>query len=107
MDETPVWADMVTDTTVESVGKKDIPIKKTGRENVRVSVCLAAKGDGTKMKLFIVLSAAKCESKTLQEQFKSQCSIASTKNGWINKELTFRRNNEVVGKFSFRKRLLA
>ena len=28
MDETPVWADMVADTTVEIVGKKDIPMKK-------------------------------------------------------------------------------
>ena len=49
MDETPVSADMVTDTTVESVDKKDIPIKTAGHEKIRVSVCLAVKGE-TKMK---------------------------------------------------------
>ena len=59
-DENPVWADMVADTTLESVGKKkDIPMKTTGHEKVRVGVCLAVKGDGTKMKPFIVFAAVK------------------------------------------------
>ena len=107
MDETPVWADMVTDTTVESVGKKDIPMKITGHEKVRVSVCLAAKGDGTKMKPFIVFATAKYELKALHKEFKIQCSVASSGNGWMNEELTLRWINEVIGKFSFRKHLLA
>ena len=79
MDETPVWADMVADTTVEIVGKKDIPMKKTGHEKVRVriSVCLAAKEDGAKMKPFIVFAAAKRESKALRDEFTGQGSIAS------------------------------
>ena len=53
MDETPVWADIVVDTTVETVGKKDIPMKTTGHEKVtvRIGICLAAKEDGAKMKL--------------------------------------------------------
>ena len=51
---------MVADTTVESVGKKkDIPMKTKGHEKFRVGVCLAVKGDGTKMKSFIVFAAAK------------------------------------------------
>ena len=55
-----MWADMVADTTLESVGKKkDIPMKTTGHEKVRVGVCLAVKGDGTKMKPFIVFAAVK------------------------------------------------
>ena len=58
---------MVTDTTVESVGKNDIPMKTTGREKVRTSVCLAAKGDGTKMKGFIVFANAKGEAKALHK----------------------------------------
>ena len=75
---------MVTDTTVESVGKKDIPMKTTGHEKVRMSVSLAAKGGGANMKPFTVFAAAKRESKALHEEFKSQCSIASPVNVWLN-----------------------
>ena len=60
MDETSIWSDMVADTTVGSVDKRDILIKTTCQ--VRVSRSLAAKGDRTKMKPFIVFAAAKCES---------------------------------------------
>ena len=106
MDEAPVWADMV-DETVENVGKKDILMKTTGHEKVRVRVCLAAKGDGTKMKSFIVFAAAKRELKALHEKFKSQCSIASSGNGRMNEELTLRWIIEIIDKFSFRNHLLA
>ena len=68
-DKTPVWEDMITDTTVECLSKKDILMKTTGHEQVRVNVCLAAKGDGTKMKPFIVFAATKRESKALHEEF--------------------------------------
>ena len=38
MDETPVWNDMVSTTTVESTGARDVPIKSTGHDKVRVSL---------------------------------------------------------------------
>ena len=59
MDETPVWNDMVSNTTVEFTGAKDVPMKSTGHEKVRVTVCLTAKGDGTKLKPFISLEPLK------------------------------------------------
>ena len=49
MDETPVWCDMLSETTVDATGKKSITLKSTGHEKARVSVCLAVKGDGTKL----------------------------------------------------------
>ena len=72
-----------------------------------MSVCLAARGDGTKLKPFIVFAGAKRESKALHEEYKRQCSVATSTNGWMNKELTLRWVNEIVGAFSFNKRLLA
>ena len=72
-----------------------------------MSVCLAARGDGTKLKLFVVFAGAKHESKALHEEYKRQCSVASSANGWMNEELTTRWVNEIVGAFSFNKRLLA
>ena len=49
MDETPVWMYMVSNTTVEVSGTKSVTVKTTGHEKTRVSVCLAAKADGTKL----------------------------------------------------------
>ena len=59
------------------------------------------------MKLFIVFAATKPELKAVQEEFKIQCSIVSSGNGWMNEELTLRWINEVISKFSFRKPLIA
>ena len=65
------------------------------------------KGDGTKCKPFNAFAGAKRESKSLHEEFKRRCSVASSANGWMNEELTLRWCDEVLGNFSFRKRLLA
>ena len=107
MDETAVWNDMVSETTVEATGAKDVPMKSTGHEKVRVSVCLAAKLDGTKLKPFIVFGAAKRESKSLHDEYKRQCSVVSSSDAWMNGELTLRWCDEVLGQFTFQKRLLA
>ena len=61
MDETPIWSDMVSETTVDTTGKKTITLKTTGHEKSRVSVCLAAKADGTKLKPGTVFKEAKRE----------------------------------------------
>ena len=107
MDETAVWNNMVSETTVDATGAKDVAMKSTGHEKVCVSVCLAAKLDGTKLKPFIVFGAAKRESKSVHGEYKRQCSVASSSNAWMNEELTLRWCDEVLGQFTFQKRLLA
>ena len=102
MDERPVWNDMVSNTTVEKKGSKEVPMKSTGHDKVRVSVCLTGKADGTRLKPFIVFKGAKRESKALHDEFHRQCSVASSANGWMNEELTLRWCNEILGQFSFR-----
>ena len=52
MDETAVWADMVSSSTVDTKGKKEICLKTTVHEKVRVSVCLSAKVDGNTLHSF-------------------------------------------------------
>ena len=47
MDETAAWNNMVSKTSVEATIAKDVPIKSTGHVKFCVSVCLAAKLDGT------------------------------------------------------------
>ena len=50
VDETAVWQDMLSSTTVDNVGEKSIRLTTTGHEKSKVSVCLAAKADRTKLK---------------------------------------------------------
>ena len=101
MDETAVWTDMVSPNTVDITGTKDISLKTMGNEKVRVSVCLTAKADGTKLKPFIVFGGAKRESKALNDEFKACCCVASSANAWMNEELTIQFVNSIIGKFAW------
>ena len=74
---------MVSITTVNATGKREVPLKTTGHEKVKVSVVLSAKGDGKKMKPMIVFGGAKRESKALHDEFKTVCTVASSTNGWM------------------------
>ena len=106
MDETPVWADMVSDTTVDKTDAPTITMKSTGHEKCRVSVCLTAKADRSKFKPFIVFKNAKRETKALSEEFKMRCVIVSSSNGWMNDGLTMEYTKKVLGTFSLGIRLL-
>ena len=101
MDETVVWAEMLSDTTVNAKGAKTITMKSTGHENVRVTVCLTATADGRKLKPMIVFKGAKRESILLNQEFKGRCFIASSTNGWMNEDLTINFVKNVVGWFAF------
>ena len=70
-------------------------------------MCLAAKADGTKLKPLIVFRGAKRETRALDEEFKNKCVVGSSKNAWMNEELTLRWVTKVLGAFSFNRRLLA
>ena len=107
MDETAVWSDMVGNVTVDTTGTKDVLLKSTGNEKVKVSVCLNAKANGTKLKPFIVFQGANPEATALNEEFKSRCVAASSSNGWMNEELVSKFLRQVLVMFSFKKRLLA
>jgi hypothetical protein len=61
MDETPIWLDMVADTTLDHIGRKSIPIKSTGHEKARITVVLAAKANGDKLKPMIVFKGVRKE----------------------------------------------
>ena len=50
---------MVSDTTVDNSGTNTVTVKSTGYEKSCVSVCLAAKADGTKIPPVIVLKNTK------------------------------------------------
>ena len=79
---------MVSNTTINKQGVKCICLETTGYEKCLVSVCLAAKADGTKLKPFVLFRAAKRESKSLDGEFKCRCEVKSSGKAWMNEELT-------------------
>ena len=87
MNETSVYNDMVSNTTVHKQGAKSVCLKATGHQKCTVSVCLAVKADGTKLKTFVVFRAAKRESKSPDEEFESRCVVKSSGNAWMSEEL--------------------
>ena len=107
MDETPVWSNMVSDTTVDKTGARTVTMKATGHEKCRVSVCLTSKADGSKLKPFIVFKNVKRETKTLNDEFKTRCVIVTSSIVWMNNGLTTECTKKVLGTFSFGKRFLA
>ena len=107
MDKMPVWVDMVSETTVDSVGKKSIVMKTTSHDKSRVSLCLFAKTDRNKLKPLIAFKDAKGEVATLQQKLKNRAVIVSSKNSWINTKLTNVWADSVLGDFSFGKHFLA
>ena len=82
-------------------------MKTTGHEKSRVSVCLTAKADGTKLKPMIVFKGAVRECKVLCQEFRNQAVIASSPHGWMNAELTHQWVDNVIGAFSFKRKLLS
>ena len=107
MDETPVWCDMISETTIDKTGRKSITLKTTGHEKARVFVCLAAKADGTKLKPMVVFKGAKREVAALSQEFKHKAVVATSDNAWMKTEVTQVWINSVLGAFSFNRRLLA
>ncbi|KAL2102513.1 hypothetical protein ACEWY4_001681 [Coilia grayii] len=103
MDETAVWLDMVGSTTVDTRGARSIPLKTTGHEKSHLTVVLAAKADGSKLKPFVVFKGGVREVKAMQS---IGGVVASSKNGWMNDDLTAEWLQKVVGKFNFGPRLL-
>lgn len=107
MDETAVWFDMVGETTVADKGAKSIPVKSTGHEKARFTVTLTAAGDGTKLKPYVVFKGGVRKVKELQQKKGLSGNVVTTSvNGWMNEELTKDYLQRVIGKLSFKRRIL-
>ena len=54
-DETVIWYDAMFYSTVAAKGSKEVSVRSTGHTKKRFTVFLSAKGDGTKLKPYILL----------------------------------------------------
>jgi len=85
MDETALWLDMPAQTTLDIRGTRSIPIKTTGHEKNRFTVCLAASANGHKFWPFIVFKGKRAD-KTLRDIIGAH--ICYSDNGWMNEVTT-------------------
>ena len=98
---------MVSNTTIHKQEVTSVCLKTTGHEKFMVSVCLAAKATGTKLKPLAVFRAAKRESNSLNEEFESCYVVKSSGNAWMNEELVTIWVKRVLAAFTFNRRLSA
>lgn len=49
LDETPVYLDIVSDTTIDFIGAENVSIETDGREKYRISILLAIWLNGWKL----------------------------------------------------------
>ena len=64
MDETSISNSLVFNTAIPKKGAKSVYLKTTGHGRFMVSICLAARSDGTKLKPFGVFCAANRKPKS-------------------------------------------
>ena len=108
MDETAVWYEMISNTTVADKGAKSVVLKTTGHEKSKVTVTLTAKANGDKLKPYIVFPVHKREVQNLKKDpaVKSCCYVESTIDGWKNENTTIDWVENVLKTFIFGKRRL-
>ena len=106
MDETGVWFNTLSSTTIETVGERTVAVRSTGNEKDRATVCLAAKANGAKLKPFILFKGAVRQVEGMARTFARDAVLKSGNSGWMNTELTRLWINTVLGSFPFGTRLL-
>ena len=80
-----------------------VPIRTTGNEINRLTVRLAVKADGTKLKPFVVIPAKKVKKKL--SSIPGVVVVAATSNGWMNNETTLDWLQTIWTKFAFSKQM--
>ena len=75
MNETAVWREMISNTTVTDKGAKSVVLKTTGHEKSKVTVTLAAKANGDKLKPYIVFPGHKREVQNTKKRSCNQKSL--------------------------------
>ena len=99
MDETPIWFEISSHTTIEKIGNKSVTIKTCGSERTRLSLLLANNVNGGKLKPLIVFKGKYNSTKQnrLNKNLhlaKKELYVACQENSWVTKEIfEFRLTN--------------
>jgi hypothetical protein len=81
--ETPVFFDMVANTTVDTKGSKSVLVKTTGHEKLRITVMLSVLADGRKPTPFVILKRKNLPKENRPTGIIFKCN----EKGWMTEEL--------------------
>jgi hypothetical protein len=84
VDETAIYLDMPPNYMLEKKGVKEILLKTTGCEKLRLTVMLAATADGKKLPPFLIL---KRKTVPKSESFPKDVIVRAQEKGWMTEEL--------------------
>lgn len=82
MDETPIFFDMVGNSTVEKKGTKTIQIRTTGNDKNRFTCVLTVLADGTKLTPMVIF-----KGKMLPKNLPFNIVVKMQEKGWMNEDL--------------------
>jgi hypothetical protein len=82
MDETLMWFDMPSNSTINQKGAKTVSIRMTGYEQSSFTVILTCMADGTKLPAVCIFKLQKIP----KEKFPHGVHIRANKKGWVNEQ---------------------
>ena len=104
-DEVGIWLDGLAHQTVEVTGAKEVGVRSTGADRLRITVLLAARGNGAKVTPFVLIPR-KRPIKEL-EKYRGQLTICySGPQSWMNEERTSEFLKSCIGRDIFGARKL-
>lgn len=80
MDETPMWFDLPSNTTIDHKGTKTVTIRTTGHERSSFTVVLACMADGSKLPAVCIFKLKNIP----KENFSHGIHIRANEKGWMN-----------------------
>ncbi len=104
-DETPVWVEVDTPTTIERTGSSEVSVRTFGGGKTRVSVMLTARADGKKLKPMVVLKRKK-PLPELEQEFRRDLLISYQSKGWFDQKMTETFLERQIGQSMFGERRL-
>ncbi len=99
------WLDSFSQTTLEKVGAKDVPMRTTGHTKLRITVMLSAKGNGVNLPPYILVPRKRL-IRHLINKFKGRAVLNFCGTSWMNQQSTPDYIDKIVGPPLFAKRRL-
>ena len=101
-DETAVWLDATSGSTLKDEGAKDVAARTTGHKKMRITVMLCDKAEDTKCKPFILLPRKRQVADLVKKRV-NHASLQLKGITWMNQELTTEFLYSVIGGTVFRR----
>ena len=94
-DETPIWFNMIENTTVEKIGTRTVKVKSFGNEKSRISCLLCITGGGLKLPPLIVFKGkpnGKLYNKLINNSYvlKKNIFIECQENAWVTEAIFYK-----------------